>query len=53
MFEVVMPLGVLLILLLAFRGFLQVIQSWMLNGTIRRAMEKQPEAVPQLLANSD
>jgi hypothetical protein len=49
MFDSFVSLGVLFILLLGFRGFFQLVRSWMLNRTIRQAIEKQPEAVPAML----
>jgi hypothetical protein len=47
--DLLMPLGVLLILLLALRSCLQFIQNWILNRTLREAIEKRPDTVPLLL----
>ena len=49
MLDVILPLGVLTILLLGLRSCLKLIQNWILNRTIRQAMEKRPESLPMLL----
>jgi hypothetical protein len=49
MLELLLPLGVLLVLLLALRSFLQLFQNWFLNRTIKEAIDKHPESVPMLL----
>ena len=50
MLELILPLGVLYILLLALRSILQFIQQWMLNRILRQALESHPDMVPAILA---
>ncbi|MCA1748956.1 MAG: hypothetical protein LC634_05295 [Sphingomonadales bacterium] len=47
--EVIIPLGVLFILYMCLRGFLNLIHHWILNRTIREAMIKCPEAIEPLV----